>query len=55
MAKGAVPIPGAKNRTQAEQNAGALGWTLSAADVATLDAVALYGRRGIAQRFWQHG
>ncbi len=26
IAKGAVPIPGAKNRAQAEQNAGALGW-----------------------------
>jgi aryl-alcohol dehydrogenase-like predicted oxidoreductase len=55
MAKGVVPIPGAKNREQAEQNAGALGWSLSADDLAALDAVALYGKRGIAQRFWQHG
>ena len=29
IAKGAVPIPGAKNRTQAEQNAGALGWEMT--------------------------
>ncbi len=28
MAHGAVPIPGAKNRRQAEENAGALGWAL---------------------------
>jgi aryl-alcohol dehydrogenase-like predicted oxidoreductase len=53
--KGAVPIPGAKNRQQAEDNAGALGWELTADEVAALDAVALYGKRGIAQRVWQHG
>lgn len=55
MAKGTVPIPGAKNREQAVQNAGALGWRLSDADVAALDAVALFGRRGIRERFWQQG
>jgi aryl-alcohol dehydrogenase-like predicted oxidoreductase len=55
IAKGAVPIPGAKNRNQAEENAGALGWRMDDAELAELDAVALYGQRGIAQRFWQHG
>jgi aryl-alcohol dehydrogenase-like predicted oxidoreductase len=55
IAKGAVPIPGAKNREQAEQNAGALGWLMSDADVAALDAVALEGVRSLANRFWQHG
>lgn len=55
MVKGAVPIPGAKNRRQAEQNAGALGWRIDADDVAALDAVALDGKRGIQQRVWQHG
>jgi aryl-alcohol dehydrogenase-like predicted oxidoreductase len=55
IAKGAVPIPGAKNRTQAEDNSGALGWRMDDDELAALDAVALYGRRGIAQRFWQHG
>ncbi len=53
--KGAVPIPGAKNAKQAAQNAGALGWTLSADDVAALDAVALEGIVSLANRFWQHG
>jgi aryl-alcohol dehydrogenase-like predicted oxidoreductase len=55
IAKGAVPIPGAKNRSQAEQNAGALGWRMSDEELATLDGVALYGKRGISQRVWQHG
>ncbi len=55
IAKGAVPIPGAKNRDQAEQNAGALGWRMSDEEVAALDVVSLYGKRGISQRVWQHG
>lgn len=53
--KGAVPIPGAKNAEQAEQNAGALGWSLTAAEVSELDAVALEGTRTLQQRIWQHG
>ena len=53
--KGAVPIPGAKNAGQAEQNAGALGWELSATDMATLDAAALEGTSSLANRIWQHG
>ncbi len=55
VAQGAVPIPGAKNRSQAEENAGALGWRMSDDEVARLAAAGLYGRRGISQRFWQHG
>jgi aryl-alcohol dehydrogenase-like predicted oxidoreductase len=55
IAKGAVPIPGAKNREQAEQNAGALGWQMSPAEVARLDSASLFGKRGISQRVWQHG
>ena len=38
MAKGAIPIPGAKNARQAQDNAGALGWQLSTDQVAILDA-----------------
>ena len=41
IAKGAVPIPGAKNGAQAADNAGALGWSLTSDEVAALDAVAL--------------
>lgn len=53
--KGAVPIPGAKHAGQAEQNAGALGWSLTDDDVARLDAAALEGTRTLKQRIWQHG
>ncbi len=55
IAKGAVPIPGAKNRRQAEENAGALGWSLTDDEVADLDAVALRGKQSLQARFWQHG
>ncbi len=37
ICKGALPIPGAKNALQAEQNAGALGWKLTEDEVARLD------------------
>lgn len=39
VAKGAVPIPGAKNAEQATANAGGVGWDLDAAEVETLDAL----------------
>lgn len=55
IAKGAVPIPGAKNRAQAEQNAGGAGWELTADELSRLDAVALDGTRDLRNRFWQHG
>ncbi len=38
ICKGALPIPGAKNITQAEQNAGGAGWQLTDEAVAMLDA-----------------
>ena len=38
---GVIPIPGAKTAEQARQNAGALGWRLSEAEVAQLDRVSL--------------
>jgi aryl-alcohol dehydrogenase-like predicted oxidoreductase len=37
ICKGTLPIPGAKTMLQAEQNAGALGWRLTEAEVAELD------------------
>lgn len=55
IAKGAVPIPGAKNRHQAEENAGALGWRIDEDDLALLDEVALPGIRSLQSRVWQHG
>ncbi len=49
------PIPGAKNAKQAEENAGALGWSMDDDDLARLDRVALPGIRSLQSRFWQHG
>ena len=37
ICKGTLPIPGAKNESQAHQNAGALGWKLTDDEVAKLD------------------
>ena len=37
VCKGALPIPGAKNAEQAQQNAGSLGWRLTDEQVARLD------------------
>jgi aryl-alcohol dehydrogenase-like predicted oxidoreductase len=39
LCKGAVPIPGAKNGSQVKENAGALGWRLSAHDMEVLDSI----------------
>lgn len=39
ICKGAVPIPGAKDARQAQENIGALGWRLTDEQVAALDAV----------------
>ncbi len=37
ICKGALPIPGAKNGKQAQENAGGLGWKLTDKEVANLD------------------
>ena len=37
IAKGALPIPGAKTAAQAQENAGALGWSLTEQQIARLD------------------
>lgn len=37
ICKGTVPIPGAKNAHQAQENAGALDWQLTTAEIAALD------------------
>ena len=39
ICKGTLPIPGAKNVKQAQENAGALGWKLTEDEVAKLDEV----------------
>lgn len=44
--RGAVPLVGAKNARQVEENAGALGWSLTAEEAAYLESVA---------ESWPHG
>jgi aryl-alcohol dehydrogenase-like predicted oxidoreductase len=39
ICKGALPIPGAKNAEQAQENAGALGWRLTEEEAARLDGI----------------
>lgn len=39
VSKGAIPIPGAKDIYQAQENAGAIGWSLSDEEIAKLDAI----------------
>jgi aryl-alcohol dehydrogenase-like predicted oxidoreductase len=41
MAKGTVPIPGAKNARQAKENVDALGWRLTDSEVQVLDDASL--------------
>eukprot|EP00955_Chlamydomonas_euryale_P108411 365847-Chlamydomonas_euryale.AAC.25 len=53
MAKGAVPIPGAKDVAQATENLGALGWRLTAGEVASLDEVSRTIKRGMVQNIFQ--
>jgi pyridoxine 4-dehydrogenase len=53
MCKGTVPIPGAKNVQQAEQNLGALGWKLSSGEVAELDKTAASLKGGMVQNIFQ--
>jgi len=53
MCKGAVAIPGAKNLDQAKDNLGALGWRLSAGEVAALEAAADRVPRTMQQNIFQ--
>ncbi len=46
MCKGALPIPGAKNAEQAQQNAGAMGWRLTPGEVSGLEAASEQVMRG---------
>ncbi|TAE55990.1 MAG: aldo/keto reductase [Nostocales cyanobacterium] len=53
ICKGAIPIPGAKNLAQAQQNIGALGWFLSDGEVAELDNAAANSEKKMVQNIFQ--
>jgi pyridoxine 4-dehydrogenase len=53
MAKGTIPIPGAKNLEQAQQNMGALGWRLGGDAISQLDAAAASVKKTMVQNIFQ--
>lgn len=50
LCKDTTPIPGVKSTRQLEDNLGALGWRLSAAEVAALDEVSARGSTRIVHK-----
>ncbi|AFZ56519.1 aldo/keto reductase [Anabaena cylindrica FACHB-243] len=53
ICKGTIPIPGAKNLEQAQQNIGALGWFLNDGEVAELDNAAAKSEKKMVQNIFQ--
>ncbi|BAY38279.1 aldo/keto reductase [Nostoc sp. NIES-2111] len=53
IAKGTIPIPGAKSVQQAQENIGALGWELDSGEVAELDKVAASSDKKMVQNIFQ--
>ncbi|MCZ2205361.1 aldo/keto reductase [Cylindrospermopsis raciborskii] len=53
ICKGTIPIPGAKNREQAQQNLGALGWFLNDGEIAELDIAASKSEKKMVQNIFQ--
>ncbi|MEM6448678.1 MAG: aldo/keto reductase [Cyanobacteria bacterium P01_D01_bin.105] len=53
ICKGTLPIPGAKTLQQAKQNAGALGWRLSDAEVTELDNASAACTKQMVQNIFQ--
>jgi len=53
ICKGMIPIPGAKSVEQAQQNLGALGWSLDAGEVEELDKVAANSKKTMVQNNFQ--
>jgi pyridoxine 4-dehydrogenase len=53
ICQGTIPIPGAKNIKQAQENIGALGWRLSSSEVKELESVALSLDKKMIQNIFQ--
>ena len=53
ICKGTIPIPGAKNLQQAQQNAGALGWHLTEAEITELDRASATCKKQMVQNIFQ--
>ena len=52
---GVIPLGGARDAKQAEQNAGAYGWRLTKEDIAQLESHHISPNLSIFNRIWQHG
>ncbi|CAF0988809.1 unnamed protein product [Rotaria sp. Silwood1] len=55
ICKGVIPLGGARDGKQAEQNAGALGWRLTNEEIAELESHKFTPIHSFWHRFWQHG
>ncbi|MBF2067565.1 MAG: aldo/keto reductase [Calothrix sp. C42_A2020_038] len=53
IAKGTIPIPGAKSPQQAQENIGAIGWRLDASEVTELDQIAASLDKKMVQNIFQ--
>lgn len=53
ICKGTIPIPGAKNLQQAQENIGALGWQLDYGEIAELDKAAARVDKPMVQNIFQ--
>ena len=53
LCKDTLPIPGAKNLGQLEDNLGALGWRLTEGEVAALDKAAAVAGKSTSQNIFQ--
>lgn len=53
ICKGTIPIPGAKTVAQAQDNLGALGWQLTAAEVEALDLATTQVKQKMVQNIFQ--
>ncbi len=53
ICKGTIPIPGAKNLEQAQDNLGALGWFLDSGEVAALDNSIMRSEQQMVQNIFQ--
>ncbi len=53
ICQGTIPIPGAKNVKQAQENIGALGWRLSPAEITELNTIALGLEKKMIQNIFQ--
>ena len=50
-----IPLPGARDAKQAEQNAGAYGWRLTDDEITELEKHPITPNPSIFNRFWQNG